>query len=135
MKFVIGLFFISFTSLFAQNIQLVPVSIKNINWKEQVGLSNVKVIQVNEKYNCKKYMNIDVEKIKENKYRASHYIMKGKPLCDGDLYLPKSNKIKFNFGSIEIEKEGEIIRETDKYIKIKNLDGKIEKIYKDVRGQ
>lgn len=118
---------------FVLSIEVLPVAIKNIEWKEQIRLSNVKLIQANEKYKCKKYL--DIKKIKNTKYRASHYIIKNTPICFEDAYIPKSNKIKFNFGTIEIEKEGEIIRETDKYIKIKNLDGKIEKIYKDERGR
>lgn len=125
--------FLFFGLTFASSIQVVPVATKDINWKEQLNLSNIKLYQVNEKIKCKSYL--DIGTLKSKRYRASHYILKNRPICKDDAYIPKSNKIKFNFGSIVIEKEGEVIRETDSYIKIKNLDGKIEKIYKDERGQ
>lgn len=121
-----------FLSAFS-SVDIVVVATSDIQWKEQLSLSNVKLLQANKDFNCKKYL--DLDKVKTRKYRASHYILKDRPICFEDAYIPKSNKIKFNFGSIVIEKEGEVIRETDKYIKIKNLDGKIEKIYKDERGQ
>jgi hypothetical protein len=129
--FVFILFFISFAN--GANNQLLPVSTSDIQWKGQITATNVKLIHANSRYKCKKYL--DIKKLKENKYRAKHYILKNTPICANDAYIAQSNKIKFNFGNIEIEKEGEVIRETDKYIKIKNLDGKIEKIYKDERGQ
>ncbi len=132
MKFLLfALSLITFSC--AANVKVLPVSTSDIQWKGQITASNVKLIQADNRYKCKKYL--DIEKLKENKYRAKHYILKNTPICYDDAYIAKSNKIKFNFGNIEIEKEGEVIRETDKYIKIKNLDGKIEKIYKDERGQ
>ena len=36
---------------------------------------------------------------------------------------------------IEVEREGSVIKETNQYIKIKNLDGSVEKIYKDGRSR
>ena len=37
----------------------------------------------------------------------------------------------FDFGNIEIEKDGKVIKDTKQYVRIKNNDGTIEKIYKD----
>ncbi|MEA3288576.1 MAG: hypothetical protein U9Q04_00230 [Campylobacterota bacterium] len=119
------------TFIFGQNEQLVPVSKKPINWKGQLTPYEVKLMHISNKYNCKKYLNI--QSLKDGKYRAKHYILKDKAICAEDVYIEKSKKIKFNFGLLEIERSGEVVRETDDYIKIKNRDGKIEKIYKDGR--
>lgn len=127
------LFFLPYLLLYGVSTQVVPIAKKDINWKEQLTSKNVKLVRKDDTINCKEYL--DIKTLKNKKYRASHYILKNRPICKDDAYIPKSNKIKFNFGSIIIEKEGKVIRETDSYIKIKNLDGKIEKIYKDERGQ
>ncbi|MEA3383266.1 MAG: hypothetical protein U9Q20_01130 [Campylobacterota bacterium] len=109
--------------------KLVPVSVKSINWKEKITSSNVNLVKTSEKYKCKKYLDIDI--LKENRYRAKHYILKNRALCKENVFVQSDKKIRFNFGFVEIEKEGELIKETDQYIKIKNLDGTITKIYKD----
>jgi hypothetical protein len=82
-------------------------------------------------YKCKEYL--DIKKLKKNKYFAKHYISKNKPICAKDVYIPLQNKVNVRFGNLEIEKEAELIRETKSYIKIKNVDGTIEKIYIDGR--
>lgn len=112
-------------------IQVVPVTNKIINYKSKIYSSYVRLLEINDKYSCKEY--IDIKLLKQNKYYAKHYLGKNKPLCKNSVFLPISNRIKFKFGNLEIEKDGEIIRETDKYIKIKTTDGKMEKIYKDGR--
>ncbi|MEA2049941.1 MAG: hypothetical protein U9O56_04350 [Campylobacterota bacterium] len=110
-------------------VVLLPVSTKTINWKEKLTTSNVKIIKASAEIKCKKYLDIDV--LKENKLRAKHYILKNKAICKDDVFEQTDRKIKFNFGLLEIEKEGELIKETKDYIKIKNLDGTIIKIYKN----
>ena len=60
-------------------------------------------------------------------------ILKNRVICKKSLYMTSSKKIKFNFGFIEIEKDGEVLKETSKYIRIKNADGTVEKIYKGVK--
>jgi hypothetical protein len=117
--------------MFAQNEQLVPVSKKAIKWKGQLTAYEVKLKYISDEYNCKRYL--DIEALKNGKYRASHYILKNRAICADDVYTEKPKKVKFNFGLLEIEMNGEIVSETDDYIKIKNGDGKIEKIYKDGR--
>lgn len=111
----------------------VPVAKLPINWKSRITSNNVQFKNISSVYKCKKYLNID--KVKSNKLRAKHYILKNKPICADDVYMEENKKVVFKFGSLEIEKDGEIIKETSKYIKIKNLDGTIEKIYKDELGQ
>ncbi len=125
-----SLFFIFFSIIFVYaEVQLLPVSTKVINWKEKITASNVKLVQSSGKIKCKKYLDIDI--LKKNKFRAKHYIQKNKPICAKNVYEQSSKRIKFNFGLLEIEKEGELIKETSQYIKIKNLDGTIIKIYKN----
>lgn len=118
-------------NIVANAVQVVPVTNKIINYKEKIYSSSVRLVQVNDTYSCKEY--IDIKLLKQNKYYAKHYLAKNKPLCKKSVFLAVSKKIKFRFGNLEIEKDGEIIRETEQYIKIKTLDGKIEKIYKDGR--
>lgn len=66
-------------------------------------------------------------------YQALHYIAKGSIICTKDVDIFEKKSVVFNFGSIEIEKNGEIIFQNEEYIRIKRNDGKIEKIYKDGR--
>jgi len=134
--FILLLFIININAL---EIKVVPVSNQSINFKEKIFASKARLLQTTNKLFIKKYISknrsvckeyIDIKIFKENKYRAKHYIFKNKPICKKDVYIPASKKIKFNFGLLEIERDGEIIKETDNYIKIKNLNGTIEKIYK-----
>jgi len=118
--------------LFADNINVVPIANKNISYKSKIYSHNTRLIQANKQYKCKKYL--DVITLKKNKYYAQHYIAKDRAICEEDVFIPKSNTIKFKFGNLEIEKSGTIVKETDEYIKIKNFDGTIDKIYKDGRN-
>jgi len=127
--FLLNLFLLS---LLGQDIQIVPITNKSIAYKEKIYSYDTLLVQANEKYKCKKYL--DVITLKKNKYHAKHYISKNKPICLKNVYVPKINKVKFRFGNLEIEKEAELIKETNSYIKIKNLDGTIEKIYTDGRN-
>jgi len=115
----------------AKEIQVIPLSNNSINYKSKIYSQYTRLIQVNKNYKCDEYL--DVTLLKSNKYFAKHYIAKNKPICLKDVYIPKINKVKFRFGNLEIEKEAELIRETKSYIKIKNVDGTIEKIYTDGR--
>ena len=128
-NFLLLLLFI--TSIFADGIQIVPLSIKPIEYKDKVYSSNLKLLQANDKYKCDGYL--DMVTLKKNKYYAKHYIGKNKIICLKDVYVPTIKKVNVQFGNLEIEKEAELIKETKSYIKIKNLDGTIEKIYTDGR--
>jgi len=118
-------------SVLHAEVQVLPLVNKQINYKSKIYSQNTRLIQANDKYKCKKYL--DIQTLKQNKYYAKHFISKNKPLCAKDVYIPQINKVKFRFGNLEIEKDGELIRETKSYIKIKNVDGTIEKIYTDGR--
>lgn|GEM_PF-2360643 len=122
---------------FAAQPKIVPVTIKSINFKEQILEKHYKIVEYNDLnkkiYNirCKEYLTL--EELKSNKYRAKHYIRKNKVICKKNLFITSSKKIKFNFGLLEIEKDGEVLKETSKYIRIKNADGSVEKIYKGIK--
>ena len=127
-KIIVLLLFVTL-SMFANNKFLVPVSKKHINWKSVITSNHIYLSKINQKYKCKKYL--DINTLKKNQYRAKHFILKNTALCSEDVYKSSNKKISFNFGSLEIEKNAELIKETDTYIKIKNPNGKIEKIYKN----
>ncbi|MEA3316101.1 MAG: hypothetical protein U9Q30_09615 [Campylobacterota bacterium] len=135
LKYKIILLLCLISSSFSIDTQLVPVSIKSINYKEEVNSSKYILVEVNDTnkliYNirCKDYA--DINKLKSNKYRAKHYIKKNKVICKKSLYTIANNKINFDFGSFEIESFGKVIQETNQYVKIRKPNGKIEKIYKD----
>jgi hypothetical protein len=73
--------------------------------------------------------NIDL--LKSQSYQATHYIFKGKPICTKDVKLTSQDKVFYDFGNIYIEKNAKIIGETNKYVKIKNTNGSVDKIYKN----
>jgi len=133
-KLLIKIFLLLFivSNLFSSDVDIVPISNKVIKYKSKIYYSDVRLVPVNKKYKCKEYL--DVNLLRQNKYHAKNYIHKDKVICKRNTYVPDFNKIRFKFGNLEIEREGTIIKETNKYIKIKNSDGKIEKIYKNGRN-
>ncbi|MEA3354202.1 MAG: hypothetical protein U9Q33_10335 [Campylobacterota bacterium] len=128
MKYFISIF-LCFSITYAKNSEYIPVSTKSIGWKSSIDSNDFKVHKISNKYKCKKYL--DISDLKKGKYRAKHYIIKNRAICAEDVYIEIPKKVKFNFGLLEIEKSAEVVKETDNYIKIKNPNGKIEKIYKD----
>lgn len=124
MKFILLLFCVA---LFGDN---VLVSNKDIKFQEYLVYENLQDTQVEKKINCNKF---DKSLLLSQKYIASRYIIKNTPICDKDVELAKNHKVKFDFGNIIIEKDGELLGETDKYVKIKNPDGTTIKI--DKNGQ
>ncbi len=125
------LLFIS-TNIFADGVQVVPITNKVIKYKAQIRYSDIRLVEVSDKYKCKEYLDVNI--LRQNKYHATHYIHKNKIVCKKNVYVPVSSKIKFKFGNLEIERDGTVIKETDQYIRIKNLDGTIDKIYKNGRN-
>ncbi len=119
--------------LFTVNLCAIDVIItkSKINYKEIISinkLSKHKVLSV--KKHC---IPATVNDFETNKFVATHYMKKGSIICQKDIELYNKNSVLFNFGTIEIEKNGKVIFENEKYIRIKKDDGKIEKIYKDGR--
>ena len=131
-KLKVSIIVFLFFNLFANGDVLVPIANKNIKYKDKVFSYDVSFVPESKNYSCKKY--IDMNLLKQNKYYAKSFLRKGKPICRRNVMVPQGNTVKFKFGNLEIEKEGSVLNETDQYIKIKNLDGTINKIYKDGRN-
>jgi len=123
-KFLALFVFISI-SIFAQDIL---VSTKTIKYKEILNYDNLLVINSDKRVRCQMF---DKEKLLKQKYQAKRYILKGRPICNKDVQIAKSYKIRYDFGNIVIERAGKIIGENKQFIKIQNPDGTIEKIYKN----
>ena len=117
----------------AQDKQRVYIASKNIKYNTSVYAKDL--IPAFKKVNKKYCEDIDVIALNTNKYRAKSYLSKGRIVCLKDLKLIEIKQVNFSFGGIIIEKKVEKIEQTKKYIKIKNLDGKEEKIYKDGRNR
>ncbi len=117
--------------IFSINLYAIDVLVTTakINYKEKIDikkLSSAKVLSV------KKYcIPLTIQDIESKKYVAKRYLRKGTVLCASDVKEYSKKSVLFNFGLIEIEKEGKIIFENDEYIRIKKPNGKIEKIFKD----
>jgi len=107
---------------------VVLVSIKDLKYKEYINMDDLQEITINKDIHCKKF---DKLKLLEEEYVVKRFIVKNTPICDKDVEIAPNHKIKFDFGNIEIEKSGEFIGETDKYIKVKTPTGIIEKIDKN----
>lgn len=84
------------------------------------------------KFSCKPYFSI--KKILDLNYISKAHKRRGEVVCSKDFRkAKKKDRILFNFGSIEIEKDGKIIKETKDRVRIQNSNGKFETIYKDGR--
>lgn len=128
MKRIVLLFllFLNF-SYAAQKVLLVN---RNIQFKEII--SSEDAIERNTykplKRNC---IPVTKDMLESTQYIALHYIRKGSIICTKDVERYVRRSVKFDFGSFEVEKVGEVIQETKDFVKIKTRDGKVEKIYKD----
>lgn len=127
LKFKLLLLCIFLTSnLFSAKILSAKIKIQ---YKELISTSSLKYITLDKLPNrCNPLL---LEHLDQNKYIAKHYIKKGSILCLEDVKVYKKESVLFNFGNIQIEKDGKVIFENDKYITIKKRNGKIEKIYKN----
>jgi hypothetical protein len=114
-----------------QGSVLVVKASKNIKYKEKIEPSYVHLEYINNlKRSCSLVTKDDIDK---KIYRAKVFLKKGRVICKKDIYIAQKNRLIFNFGSIEIEKDGKLIKETKDYLRIRNIDGKIDKLYKDGR--
>jgi hypothetical protein len=119
------LLFLATLNLFADTSL---ISVKDLKYKEYVDLTTLQEVNFDKKVYCKKF---DKLKLLDDEYIAKRYIPKNTPICEKDLEVAPSHKVKFDFGNIVIEKTGEFIGETNKYIKVKTPDGTIERIDKN----
>ncbi len=74
---------------------------------------------------------LSLKRLDSNKFIAKHFINKNTVICESSVKVYKKNSVIFNFGNIQIEQNGKIIFENDKYITIKKSNGKLKKIYKN----
>jgi len=109
----------------------VLVSKESINFEEKLDNSKLKVQNVDEiAKNC---VPLKLSDVQNEEYITTHFINKNTIICLKDVKKYEDNTIVFNFGGVKIEKKGKIIYENNEFIRIKNLDGTIEQIYKDGR--
>jgi len=119
---------LSLTNLFAIDVLVAKEKIK---YKEQISVKKLTLKKAKKIYrHC---VPVSLNDLNKSSYIAKHYISRGSILCTKDIKKYEKSSILFDFGSLEIEKDGKVINNTKKYIKIKKPDGKVEKIYKDGR--
>ncbi|PLY09846.1 MAG: hypothetical protein C0625_01225 [Arcobacter sp.] len=124
------LFFLFFQNL--HSFEVIKTNV-NINYKEIINIKKLSSANV---LSVKKFcIPIRIKDLENKKYVAKRYLKKGTVLCTKDIESYEKKSVLFDFGVIEIEKQGKIIFENDEYIRIKRVDGTIEKIYKDGRLQ
>ncbi len=124
MRYYLVLMFIFFNT----QAQMILISQKNINYKEVINKNNLGYIKLDKKINCTIF---DIKLLQKDKYQAKHFIFKGKEICVKDLKKVQENSIQYDFGNMIIQRSGKVMSENDSYVKIKNTDGSIEKIYKN----
>jgi len=107
----------------------VLVSKSIIKFNERVKTTNLRFKKVNSvRKSC---IPVTLSGMGQDYYISTHYINPGSIICEKDIKIYEKNTVLFNFGNIEIEKEGKVIGETNQYIRIKKPNGRIEKIYKN----
>lgn len=120
--------FILISPLFSITVLVTKDAIK---LEEKITASKVEVKDVpSVARNC---VPLKYEDIIEKEYLATHHINKGSIVCERSVKLFEDHSIVFNFGGLQIVKKGKIIYENEEFIRFKNLDGTVEKIYKDGR--
>lgn len=117
-----------YMNMFAVN---VLISTDSIAFEEQIDSNKVKLQNVSEV--GKSCIPLKLTQLQNEKYITTHYINKNTIICMKDVKKYENESVIFNFGGVEIEKKGKVIYENDDFIRIKNLDGTIEQIYKDGR--
>ena len=119
--------FVLFNFIFLNATQIV-VSNKDLKYHEILDINNLGLSITNKNIRCTMF---NINKLKQNNYQTKHYIIQGRPICEKDVQIAVKHMIRYDFGNIVIQRDGKIIGETKKFIKIKDSDGKIQKIYKN----
>jgi hypothetical protein len=109
----------------------VLISKESINFEEKLVLSKIRLQNVNDI--TKSCIPLKLSEVQNKEYITTHYINKNSIICQKDVRIYEDEGVVFNFGGVKIEKKGKIIYENNEFIRIKNLDGTIEQIYKDGR--
>jgi hypothetical protein len=125
---------LSFLSL-VLSINLFAISVlvakEAINFEEKIDSKKVQIKNVSEI--GKSCIPLKLSQLQNEEYISTHYINKNTIICIKDVKKYENETVIFNFGGVKIEKRGKIIYENSDFIRIKNLDGSIEQIYKDGR--
>lgn len=121
--------------VFLLNINLFAISVLvskvAINFEEKIDSSKVVVQNVDE---INKFCTpLTLSQLQNKEYITTHYINRNTIICIKDVKKYENESVIFNFGGVKIEKKGKVIYENSEFIRIKNLDGTIEQIYKDGR--
>ena len=114
------------SSLFSYDVLTV---IKDVKFREKIQKENLRVKQVDTL--SKDCTPLSLQDLENDAFTASHYLFKDSIVCMNDVIKYERESVLFDFGILQIEQEGKIIYENDKFIRIKKQDGSIEKIYKD----
>ena len=109
----------------------VLIAKESINFEEKIDSSKLIVQNVSDI--SKACIPLKLSDIQKQDYVTTHFINKNTIICQKDVKDYKDTGVVFNFGGVKIEKKGKIIYENDEIIRIKNIDGTIEQIYKDGR--
>lgn len=117
------------------NAMEVLVAKKSISYKEVLSKDYFAVMSANPQDIPRTCEVFNSNNFNSGQYMASKYIKEGSLLCTKDVLEYKPKEVLFNFGSLEIKTDGEVINETAEYITIKKHDGSVQKIYKDGRDQ
>ena len=121
--------------IFLLNLNLFAISVlvskKSIAFEEK--LDNSKVVVQNVTEINKACLPLKLSELQNEDYITTHHINKNTIICSKDVKKYENESIVFNFGGLKIEKKGKIIYENKDFIRIKNVDGTIEQIYKDGR--
>ena len=121
--------------VFLLNINLFAISVLvskvAINFEEKIDSSKVVVQNVDE---VNKFCTpLTLSQLQNKEYITTHYINRNTIICIKDVKKYENESVIFNFGGVKIEKKGKVIYENSEFIRIKNIDGTIEQIYKDGR--
>ncbi len=117
------------------NINLFAISVlvskESISFEEKLDDTKVAVQNVAEIN--KSCIPLKLSELQNADYITTHHINKNTIICLKDVKKYENESIIFNFGGLKIEKKGKVIYENKDFIRIKNIDGTIEQIYKDGR--
>ena len=109
----------------------VLVAKESIKFEERIDENKLEIKSIGSvSKNC---IPVTLSDIRANENVSAHIINKNSIICEKDLKKRQDDSVVFNFGGVVIEKKGKVVFENNEFIRIKNLDGTIEQIYKDGR--
>jgi hypothetical protein len=125
--------FISFCIfLQASSVEVIKAS-RDIRYKNPISKTDLylDIVDIN---SIDKFCNpVARDDFSKSQFRAKKYIRKDKIICIRDIYKSSivNDKVLFDFGLIQIERAGKIVRETKDYVRIRDENGNLQKVYKN----